>query len=298
MPTHNEDIRLIPIIQQTINTQIMTYPNHTYILCGDFNRNVALIGRQNEHGNTPPNEKDLMWKAYTENIALTYIPTNTNFSRQGSHNYTHTSLIDGFYIKTQNPTLFTFTMLMEQNLNSDHLPIILHVPPNILLARQPPPITNHTTIIKKSHSTRKSRKFKTKFFEENAIQLNEMTILLSKNHLNQEQWQQACNHMDQIIQKISKTIKNTCSMALLPTLTNKTTQQGGFLPRKLQKTWKKHINTYHLIWKAIYTTKNTTNGRTHSIINELNNHTHINIPPPPNDEVQKNDWIKKLSNAC
>ena len=88
MPTHNEDIRLIPIIQ-TINTQITTYPNHTYILCGDFNRNIGLIGQQNQHGNTPPNEKDLMWKAYTENIAFTYISTNTNFSRQGGHNYTH-----------------------------------------------------------------------------------------------------------------------------------------------------------------------------------------------------------------
>ena len=150
MPTHNEDIRLIPIIQQTINIQITTYPNHTYTLCGDFNRDIALIGRQNEHWNTPSNEEDLMWKAYTENIAFTYIPTNTNFSKQGGHNHTHTHtrLINGFYIKTQNPTLFTSTTLMEQNLNSDHLPIILHVPPNTLLAQQPPPITNHTTRIK------------------------------------------------------------------------------------------------------------------------------------------------------
>ena len=138
--------------------------------------------------------------------------------------------------------------------------------------------------IYKFHFTKNLEKFKTKFFEENAIQLNEMTILLSKNHSNQEQWQQACNHMDQIIQKISETIKNTCSMAPLPTLTNITIQQGGFLPRKLQKIWKNQINTYHLIRKAIYTTKNIANSRTHSIINELNNHTHINIPPPRMEE--------------
>ena len=114
---------------------------------------------------------------------------------------------------------------MEQNLNSDHPPIILHVPPNTLLAWQPPPITNHTTRIKNPIPQENLKKFKTDFFEENAIQLNETTILLSENHFNQEQWQQICNHKDQIIQKILETIKNTCSMAPLPTLTNRTTQQ-------------------------------------------------------------------------
>ena len=48
MPSHIEDIRLIPTIQQTIREQIDAHPNHTYILCGDFNRDIALIGRQNE----------------------------------------------------------------------------------------------------------------------------------------------------------------------------------------------------------------------------------------------------------
>ena len=28
---------------------------------------------------------------------------------------------------------------------------------------------------------------------------------------------------------------------------------------------------------------------------ELNSHTHINIPPPPNDDLLKNDWIKELA---
>ena len=45
MPSHIEDIRLIPTIQQTIKIQIDVHPNHTYILCGDFNRDIALIGR-------------------------------------------------------------------------------------------------------------------------------------------------------------------------------------------------------------------------------------------------------------
>ena len=41
MLSHSEDLRLIPIIQQTIRIQIDAHPNHTYILCGDFNRNCT-----------------------------------------------------------------------------------------------------------------------------------------------------------------------------------------------------------------------------------------------------------------
>ena len=147
MPSHNEDLRLIPIIQQTIKIQIDAHPNHTYILCGDFNRDIALIGRQNEQRLTPPQEEDLAWNIYVESLFLTYIPTNTNYSRQGGHNYTHTSLIDGFYTNTQNSNIYTSTTLVDSNLNSDHLPITLHIPPNKLLARQPPPPTTRTTRI-------------------------------------------------------------------------------------------------------------------------------------------------------
>lgn len=59
MPSHEEDIRLIPYIMHTINTQINAHPNHIHTLCGDFNRDIALIGRQNEHGITPPTRRGL-----------------------------------------------------------------------------------------------------------------------------------------------------------------------------------------------------------------------------------------------
>ena len=58
MPSHMEDIQLIPTIQQTNKIQIDAYPNHTYILCGDFNRDIVLIGCQNEQNHTPPQEED------------------------------------------------------------------------------------------------------------------------------------------------------------------------------------------------------------------------------------------------
>ena len=295
-PSHIEDTRLIPNIQQTIRIQIDAHPNHTYILCGDFNKDIALIGRHNEQRFTPPQEEDILWNIYAESLSLTYIPTNTNYSRQRGHNYTHTSLIDGFYTNTQNSNKYTSTTLLEPNLNLDHLPIILHIPPNKLLARQPLPPTTCTTKIMNPIPQENLEKFKIIFFEENAIQLNNITDLLSLDQLTENQWQSTCSQLDHIIQKISKTIVSTCSTTPIPTLTNKTSQQGGFLSRKLQKLLKIHIKTYHLIRKAIYITNNTINWRNHPIMYELNNHTHINIPPPPpNDDLQKNDWIKELA---
>ena len=126
--------------------------------------------------------------------------------------------------------------------------------------------------------------FKTEFFEENAIQLNELITILSQDQLDIMQWQTSCTKLDHLIQKISDKIQDTCSAPPLPDLTNRTSQQGGFLPRKLQKKWKQHLSTYHLIRKAIYTIKNTPNWPTHPIIEELQNHTQVNIPPTPNHE--------------
>ena len=57
MPLHIEDIRLIPIIQQTIRIQIDSHPNHTHILCRDFNRDIALVGCQNKLRYTPHKKK-------------------------------------------------------------------------------------------------------------------------------------------------------------------------------------------------------------------------------------------------
>ena len=58
MPTHLEDTCLIPHLKNEITNQITIHPNHIYILCGDFNRDIALRGRQNNNINTPPQEQD------------------------------------------------------------------------------------------------------------------------------------------------------------------------------------------------------------------------------------------------
>ena len=226
----------------------------------------------------PPQEENLNWRTYTESLLLTYIPTNTNYSKQGGYNYMQTSLIDGFFIKDQNPTTYTFNTFVKSNLNSDHLPIILQIPPNKLISRQTPPSITPTNQIMNPIPQENLEQFKAKFFEENAIQLNNITILLSPNQLTQNQWQSTCSQMDHIIQKIFETIENTCSTSPQLTLTNRISQQGGSLPKKLQKLYKKHIKTYHLIKKVIYIAHNVANWRIHPIMNELNSHDHTNIP--------------------
>jgi hypothetical protein len=161
MPSHEEDIRLLPIIQQNITQQFTNHPNHTHILCGDFNRDIALIRRQNGYTTTPPQAEDIEWRTFINSLQLTYIPTNSLYSRQGGQDYNQTSLIDGYYIKTPNNTLYTSTTNNAHNLNLDHSPITLDIPPNTLLARCLPPTTDKPPRILNPIPQTNIEKFKT-----------------------------------------------------------------------------------------------------------------------------------------
>ena len=224
MPSHEEDIRYIPIIQQSITQPTTNHPNHIHIICGDFNRDIALIGRQNEYITTPPQAEDIEWNTFMNNLQLTYIPTNSTYSRQGGTDYNQTSLIDGYYIKTPNNALYTSTTNQAHNLNSDHSPVTLHIPPNALLARAMPPITDRPPRMLNPIPQANIEKFKTKFFEENALQINELTNTLSSDQITNDQWQTTCTNLDHIIQRISDITQDTCSAPPLPTLTNRTSQ--------------------------------------------------------------------------
>jgi hypothetical protein len=100
--------------------------------------------------------------------------------------------------------------------------------------------------------------------------------------------------MDQIINNRSKIIEETSTALPIPTLTNLTSKQGGYLPRKLQKLWKKELSTYHIIRKTIKITTQDTNWRTHPLITNLQNHPHTILPNPPNDPLLTNEWINTL----
>jgi exonuclease III len=147
MPTHIEDTTLIPIIQTTIFNQIHNNPLSNIIILGDFNRDIALIGRQQGNTKTTPTQQDLEWKQLTNSLHLHYIPTDTNYSYQGGNNYTFTSLIDGFYIKTQqnpsNISSFTSKKILNLKQNSDHFPICLDIPPNNIISKKHTPTPNN-----------------------------------------------------------------------------------------------------------------------------------------------------------
>jgi hypothetical protein len=114
MPTHIDDITLIPTIQTSIFNQIHNNPQSNIILVGDFNRDVALIGKRNGPTITIPTQQDLEWKQFINSLYLQYIPTNTNYSYQGGNNYTSTSLIDGFYTKIRQSSTNTHSFTSKQ----------------------------------------------------------------------------------------------------------------------------------------------------------------------------------------
>jgi hypothetical protein len=108
------------------------------------------------------------------------------------------------------------------NLNSDHYPIILHIPHNTLIARPPPPTHTSPTRILNPIPPENLEKFSISFFEENSTQLTTLTILLENHqHLTPDQWKEACTSIDYIVNKISETIEKTCKADPLPSLTNR-----------------------------------------------------------------------------
>jgi len=161
MPTHLDETHLIPYLKTTITNQITAHPNHTHILCRDFNRDIALTGRQNNNNNTPPQEDDIQWKNFITTLNLEYILTNTNYSRQCGYNYTSTSLIDDFYINSSDNNIFTSITNTNINLNLDHYLVTLHIPQNILIARPQPPANTISTRILNSIPPENLEKFNT-----------------------------------------------------------------------------------------------------------------------------------------
>ena len=147
MPIHIEDINLMSIIQTTIFNHIHNNLLSNIIMLGDFNRDIALIGRQNNTTKIAPTQQDLDWKHFTNSFHLQYIPTDTDYSYQGGNNYTSTNLINGFYTKIQqNPfNMLTPTSKTILNLkqNFDHYPIYIDIPSNNNTSKKHAPTPNN-----------------------------------------------------------------------------------------------------------------------------------------------------------
>jgi hypothetical protein len=76
------------------------------------------------------------------------------------------------------------------------MPLVLNKPPRIL---NPIPQIN-------------IEKFKTIFFEENALQINELTNTLNNEQLTEEQWHTSCTKLNYLIQKKFDNIQDTSYM--------------------------------------------------------------------------------------
>jgi hypothetical protein len=181
MPTHIDDITLISIIQTTIFNHIHNNSLSNIILCEDFNRDIALIGKQNGNTTTAPTQQDLEWKQFTDSLHLQYIPTDTDYSYQGGNNYTLTSLIDGFYTKIQqnpsNTPTFTSKTILNLTQNSDHFPICLEIPPNNIISKKHILVQNKKSKILNPIPPENINMFCIKFSETNTNQIQQLTNL-------------------------------------------------------------------------------------------------------------------------
>ena len=187
--------------------------------------------------------KDHLWRSFTTGLDLSYIPTNIIFSRQEGNNYTQNNLINGFFIKTSNNNQYTSTTNQNIHLNSNHLPIHLQIPLNILIAKAPIATSEPPPRIFNPIPKEKLEIFHTIFFETHSNQIDELIQLLQINQLTSEQWQLACTTFNTLTDNIITTILDTCSAPLIPTLPNHITKQGGYLPKKAQKQWKLNLST-------------------------------------------------------
>jgi hypothetical protein len=117
--------------------------------------------------------------------------------------------------------------------------------------------------------------------------------LKKETPLSQEEWTQAIKSIDNLIKKIAEIFIQTCAKPPPPPplLTEKTKQQGGYLPKQLQKLWKKQLKIHHYTRKIIHLTQHDTNWRNHSkIINMA-----LDLPKPPQVAMPITTWIQEMA---
>ena len=135
MPTHPQDLHLIQEIQNHIQTIVQNHSTFHIILGGDFKRDILLKGRSSNGITSPPNPHDHEWAHFTQRLGLKTINNQDIYTRQGGHNYTATSHIDGFYSNLPNHASLQSHTLTNLNQNSDHYPVHLQLAPNTIIIK-------------------------------------------------------------------------------------------------------------------------------------------------------------------
>lgn len=128
----------------------------------------------------------------------------TNFTRHGGPNCSHTSLIDRFYINKTQFTHLQCNTNTQLHLNSDHLPVALQFPPQMLVRRPPTSQTNYPSQFIYPIPQENIQTFLTEFNETNLLNILQLTnILQSTTPLTPYQWVETQNKLNQIIQSLS-----------------------------------------------------------------------------------------------
>lgn len=135
----------------------------------------------------PNNTRLPLERFYDKTPTYIYISRDTTFTQQGGDQYSHTSLIDGFYIK--NPLNHSAHIDTTSPLNSNHFPVHLKVPNNTLITRQPhqpqkSPI-RHLNLLRPENIVN----FQTQYMESNAHTIQSFTYILQPKLTHRDQFQ-------------------------------------------------------------------------------------------------------------
>jgi hypothetical protein len=201
MPSHPNDTQLIPSILHTLTQQITRNSTYQIILCGNFNRDIALIGRIQNSNTQPPQQPDYQWRNFTQTLGFTYVPTNTSYIGQGGFDYIHTSLIDGYFTKSLDNISYTSQTNIDFQHNSDHFPVSLFLPNNTILARPPPPPTPTPTQPRLLNPIPQNKLdlFNNIFFSTHSTKIENLTNLLQEHtQLTNAQWQEIYHSFEEI----------------------------------------------------------------------------------------------------
>jgi hypothetical protein len=245
---------------------------------------------------SPPNPSDQEWARFTQNIGLNIIHNQANYTRQGGHNYTLTSLIDGFYSNTPNHNTLQSHTITNLNQNSDHYPVQLTLAPNSVIIKTTP-TSSPSPRLTYPISEKNLQTLHTTFLDKQNLAIANLTNTLNQEQLTHHQWEEAKYHFHEIISSLSTCIEQTCMSHPTPPLPHRAKLQGGFLPRQQQKIWKSHLKTYHNIRKAIHVACNYphTQLQNHLDITSLLSPLKIHIPPLPTNHTEQTQWIETLA---
>ena len=147
--------------------------------------------------------------------------------------------------------LYSCTTNTKILLNSNYIHVHLHIPKNNLIAWFILPHPPKPLQILNPIPLHNIDKLNIQFLENNSTYIDILIWLLNNDAFTNIQWQNACYSLDSLIINITTLVQTTCSASPIPSLSLQTTTQGGYLPQKLQRKWKKHLFTYHTIRKAL-----------------------------------------------